>query len=85
MAKVTLMQFDPKLGFAFSHGFADSAELMFKMAFGIDPATLDQQVLADINETRTLYYFRFNDGTNGVQYQSTLDKLKAELAEIGKL
>ncbi|AIK68120.1 hypothetical protein AVU18_gp023 [Citrobacter phage IME-CF2] len=86
MAKVSLLQFDPKLGFAFyAHGFADSAEMMFKMAFGIDPATLDQQVLADINETRTLYYYRFADGTNMIQYQSTLDKLKTELKEIGEL
>lgn len=83
--KVSLMQFDKKLGFAFSHGFAPDAETMFKMAFSIDPATLDQEVLSDINKTGTLYYARRTDIPNGIQYQSTLEKLKTELKEIGEL
>lgn len=83
--KVSLMQFDKKLGFAFSHGFAPDAETMFKMAFGIDPATLDQEVLSDINKTGTLYYARLPNPENGIQYQSTLEKLKTELKEIGEL
>ena len=79
------MQFDKKLGFAFYHGFAPDAETMFKMAFGIDPATLDQEVLSDINKTGTLYYARLGNPRHGIQYQSTHEKLKTELKEIGEL
>lgn len=83
--KVSLLCFDKKLGFAFSHGFAPDAETMFKMAFCITPDTLDPEVLAEINKTGTLYYARRTDVPNGIQYQSTLEKLKTELKEIGEL
>ncbi|MEG1902977.1 MAG: hypothetical protein RR212_01160 [Bacteroidales bacterium] len=84
MANISLMQFDPKLGFAFQHGFAPTAEALFHMAFGADASKLDQEVLAEINETRTLYYSRLSN-MKGIQYQSTLEKLKTELKEIGEL
>lgn len=79
------MQYDPKLGFAFTHGFAPDAETLFKMAFSVNPTTLDQEVLAEINKTGTLYYARLNNTPNGVQYQSTIEKLKTELKEMGEL
>lgn len=84
MANVSLMQFEPKLGIAFQHGFAPTAEALFRMAFGADTSKLDQEVLAEINKTRTLYYARLPN-MKGIQYQSTLEKLKTELKEIGEL
>lgn len=85
MANISLMYYDPKLGFAFCNGFAQDAETMFKIAFNINPDTLDQKVVAEINKTGTLYYTRRTDIVNGIQYQSTLELLKSELNEIGKL
>jgi hypothetical protein len=79
MAKVLLMYFDPISGDVFCNGFSDSAENMFRIAFGVKPETLDQTVLAEINITGTLYYSRRNDIPNGVEYQSTLELLKDEL------
>lgn len=83
--KVSLIFFDHKLGITFCNGFAPNAEELFEMAFSNEPDQLDKEVLAEINKTGTLYYARRSDIPKGIQYQSTLEKLKTELKEIGEL
>lgn len=83
--KVSLIFFDPKLGITFCNGFAPNAEEMFRIAFSNEPDKLDKEVLAEINKTGTLYYARLGNPQHGIQYQSTLEKLKTELKEIGEL
>ncbi|CCK74032.1 protein of unknown function [Pseudotevenvirus RB43] len=83
MASVRLIQYEPKFDRMFQHGFAQTAETLFQMAFGAGIEKLDQEVLSEINETRTLFYARLSDSQ--IQYQSTLEKLKTELKEIGEL
>ena len=85
MAKVSLIFYSIDANKSYPNGFAGSAEEMFKMAFGVDPETLDQSVVAEINKTGTLYYSRRTDVRNGIQYQSTLELLKSELIELGEL
>lgn len=78
--KVRLMYYYENADEAFCNGFADSAEELFTFAFGVhDISTLDQQVLKDINKTGTMYYTNMEVG---IQYQSTLEKLKEELSQL---
>lgn len=84
MANVSLMYYDSKHNEVFCNGFCNTAESLFEFSFGVNPDTLDQEVLAEINKTRTLYYTRLKN-TPGVQYQSSLELLKSELTEMGEL
>ena len=73
---IYLYYFDPLENISIRVGFNDTAEGMFKLTWGIDPATLDQEVLKECNINNQIWYTKLHDWR--ILYQSSLEKLKGE-------